>query len=1240
MKKLLLTLMCLLAATLTGRADPTHVDLSFDTIGAKNPSTGNNWTSSYNQTMKYSTSEVDVVISNVAKQTGTITTVPVAKNGSVTVTFKKSNDEYVGTFKSFTFNFTQWSTKTNTATLQYSTDGTNFNDFNPAISASLSSSTLSVSATTIPEGVVAIKMATTNSNNQIGYASFDYEKNLVGDPTICEKPKFSPAGGNLFGASTVSISCDTEDATIHYSINDGAEQVYSSPIQFEEDGTYTVKAYASKDGLDNSDIATAEYIYAVNLPLEGYFYTPSEATYPVYATQLMNQSGEVGGTNNTASTALCAVTGGFTSNLANITFSSTDGSNFAYINKDNTLSIYSNNKFTISVPEVYEITGIEFNQSKTTLTADCGTFTNGKWTKSNTDVSKVVFTYTGSAWTSSCISTIKVTYKEKVVKTPITLAWSEDYAEGLELVENATATVAAAPTDAELENPVVIEYTSSNTSVATIDKTSCEIKALVPGTTEITATLAANEFYTAEDIKFTLTVKKDDSFVEAIVAKYNDEVIENNAVVNPRGNLALYCATEGAVINYVLTGPADAKQEGVWSENIAIVEVGDYTLTATASKDGLKDATLNLNFKVEKPTIQDVIEYVDDNNNTFGFTGSYSLRKYESPTTGIVYYGKGLKNKGLQVNSTVGSTKSGNKSGIISEENKLGYSVSSINITGTTLDDKTVVKFSNTKGTHTGDIEATGAEAYVEGASNGVDATSVKNEDGSYTFTPTDGKTYKFFAITTTANQIYTKIIINYDEPTTPVQVPVTLSWDVESVQHVTVGDKIEATLSVEPAEAREAVNVYNFNPQNISMTYDKATGKASLEFIKELTSEQAAIISAYIEEGNADYEPVEANLNFMITAKPIEIIEPGKVVSDPATDEDDAIYVKVGDKITFSSENAAKLMILFEDESIETVSNPYVFTVTDTMEITVYPVDENGEEYRDAEGNLFQGKELDVYIMVDDDEITDWDESTFTFNFKDDAGNSEYTYEGTSHYFEYNIEIPPMRMYLYDYSSTMEYEEGIGYKIANASASDNTIANSAFFTSGLPEMGYIITNVELIGQGIDEDTYIYDNESNYIEFYNFNDIVLEAANVTFSHERVAIPDGKIVRPADSWEGAKLHLSHSKGHNIYYRILNASANAPMRANTVKTDHEGYTLYTEPIDVNEYTQLEVYAVHPHGMTSTPMTLYASDVETSVSTIELDATEDVYFNLQGVRVANPAEGTYIRIANGKATKVIVK
>ncbi|MDE7159643.1 MAG: starch-binding protein [Muribaculaceae bacterium] len=48
----------------------------------------------------------------------------------------------------------------------------------------------------------------------------------------------------------------------------------------------------------------------------------------------------------------------------------------------------------------------------------------------------------------------------------------------------------------------------------------------------------------------------------------------------------------------------------------------------------------------------------------------------------------------------------------------------------------------------------------------------------------------------------------------------------------------------------------------------------------------------------------------------------------------------------------------------------------------------------------------------------------------------------------------------------------------------------------------------------------------------------------------------------------------------------------------------------------------------------------DIQTSVSSIEAAEGEAVYFNLQGVRVDNPADGVYIRVAGGKAMKVTVK
>ncbi|MDE6297393.1 MAG: hypothetical protein K2L89_06050, partial [Muribaculaceae bacterium] len=48
----------------------------------------------------------------------------------------------------------------------------------------------------------------------------------------------------------------------------------------------------------------------------------------------------------------------------------------------------------------------------------------------------------------------------------------------------------------------------------------------------------------------------------------------------------------------------------------------------------------------------------------------------------------------------------------------------------------------------------------------------------------------------------------------------------------------------------------------------------------------------------------------------------------------------------------------------------------------------------------------------------------------------------------------------------------------------------------------------------------------------------------------------------------------------------------------------------------------------------------DVETGVNEIAAETGAARYFNLQGVEVANPENGVFVKVANGKASKVVVK
>lgn len=51
-------------------------------------------------------------------------------------------------------------------------------------------------------------------------------------------------------------------------------------------------------------------------------------------------------------------------------------------------------------------------------------------------------------------------------------------------------------------------------------------------------------------------------------------------------------------------------------------------------------------------------------------------------------------------------------------------------------------------------------------------------------------------------------------------------------------------------------------------------------------------------------------------------------------------------------------------------------------------------------------------------------------------------------------------------------------------------------------------------------------------------------------------------------------------------------------------------------------------------------FTTKMATSVEDLVVEDTVVEYYNLQGVKVANPSNGVFIRVANGKATKVLVK
>ena len=112
-----------------------------------------------------------------------------------------------------------------------------------------------------------VKITVTCTTNSIYVKSVTITYTAGGGSTVYT-PAITPSSGTYNNVQSVSMSCDTEDATIYYT-TDGStpttsSSVYSAPFDMTTAGT--VKAYAVKDGLTDSSVASATYTYKVADP--------------------------------------------------------------------------------------------------------------------------------------------------------------------------------------------------------------------------------------------------------------------------------------------------------------------------------------------------------------------------------------------------------------------------------------------------------------------------------------------------------------------------------------------------------------------------------------------------------------------------------------------------------------------------------------------------------------------------------------------------------------------------------------------------------------------------------------------------------------------------------------------------------------------------------------------------------------------------------------------------------------
>ena len=150
------------------------------------------------------------------------------------------------------------------ATIHYTTDGSD-----PTISSPTYSGPITISVTTTLKAI-AVKAGMTTSAPLVATYTID-----IPSPGTVATPIATPAEGTYTSAQSVTLSCSTPGATIHYTTNGSnptdSSPTYSGPISISV--TTTLKAIAVNTGMTNSAILTATY--TINIPSPGTVATPT-----------------------------------------------------------------------------------------------------------------------------------------------------------------------------------------------------------------------------------------------------------------------------------------------------------------------------------------------------------------------------------------------------------------------------------------------------------------------------------------------------------------------------------------------------------------------------------------------------------------------------------------------------------------------------------------------------------------------------------------------------------------------------------------------------------------------------------------------------------------------------------------------------------------------------------------------------------------------------------------------------
>jgi hypothetical protein len=429
-------------------------------------------------------------------------------------------------------------------------------------------------------------------------------------PEKVAAPTFSPAGGTYSSSQSVVLSCSTSGATVRYTV-DGSEPsstsaVYSSPIVVSS--TTTVKAKAFKDGMTDSDTASATYTIIPKIATPTF--SPSGGTYSSAQNVALNCATEgatihftVDGSEPSSTSAVYS---------SPIVVSSTTTVKAKAFKTGMTDSDTASATYTINIPS---------KVATPTFSPPGGTYSSSQNValSCSTDGATIRYTVDGSEPTSSStvysgpisVSSGTVTVKAKAFKDGMTDSdtASATYTISVEPAKVAAPTFSPSGGTYSSSQSVVLSCSTSGATIRyTVDGSEPSASSTVyssPISVGVTTTIKAKAFKSGMTDSDTTTATYTISVEPAKVAA--------PTFSPPRGsysssqNVALGCGTDGATIRYTTDGSEPTSSSTVYSGPIVVSST--TTIKAKAFKSGMTDSdtasatyTINIPPKVATPT--------------------------------------------------------------------------------------------------------------------------------------------------------------------------------------------------------------------------------------------------------------------------------------------------------------------------------------------------------------------------------------------------------------------------------------------------------------------------------------------------------------------------------------------------------------------------------------------------------------------------------------------------------------